>query len=67
MQLSKKLKRFSQFFTAFINSSFNFEHFGIKDEPHSLCISEFFWKKVERDSWCISDIIDSKRRAYLNL
>ena len=30
MYLSKKLKGFSQFFTAFVKSAFNFEHFGKK-------------------------------------
>ena len=51
--LSKKLKMFSQFFTAFPKSTFNFEHFGgKKDEPHSLCFTE---------------IIDGKRRGYVNV
>ena len=35
MQLSKKPKFFSQFYTAFHKSTFNFEHFEKKDEPHS--------------------------------
>ena len=42
---------FSQFFTAFPKSLFNFEPFAKKDEPHSLCFPE---------------IIDGKRRAYVN-
>ena len=35
MQISKKLKMFFQFFTSFLKSTFNFEHFETKDEPHS--------------------------------
>ena len=31
---------FSQFFSPFLESAFNFEHFQKKDDPHSLCISE---------------------------
>ena len=41
MQLSQKQKTFSDFFSAFIKSSFNFEHFKNKDGPPSWCISEF--------------------------
>ena len=51
MQLSEKPKTLSQFFTAFLESTLNFEHFEIKNEPHSSSISE---------------VIDSERRAYLN-
>ena len=40
MQLSKNRQLFSQFFTAFVKSAFNFEHFEKKNDPHSLCISE---------------------------
>ena len=40
MQLSKKLKTFSQFFLAFSKSRLNFEHFQKKDDAHSLFISE---------------------------
>ena len=40
MQLSKKLKTFSQFFLAFSKSRLNFEHFQEKDDSHSLFISE---------------------------
>ena len=50
MQLSEKLKSFSQFFIALLESSLNFEHFEKKDEPHSSIISE---------------VIDFQRRAYL--
>ena len=39
MQLSKKLKMFCEIFTAFLKSSFNYEHLEKKDEPHSLLIS----------------------------
>ena len=40
MQLSKKLKAFSGFFSPFSKSSSNFEHFEKKDEIHSQCIYE---------------------------
>ena len=40
MQLSQKKKTFSQFFAAFLKSRLNFEYFEKKDEPHSFCISE---------------------------
>ena len=51
LQLSDKLKTFSQFFIAFLESTSNFEHFEKKDEPHSSSIYE---------------VTDSERRAYLN-
>ena len=51
MQLSGKLKTFSRFFIAFLESTLNFEHFEKKDEPHSSSIYE---------------VTDSERRAYLN-
>ena len=38
MQLSQKLKTFSQFFPPFSKSSLNFEHFQKKDDAHSLFI-----------------------------
>ena len=37
IQWSQKHKRFSQFFTAFLKSSWNFEHFDTKDNPHRFC------------------------------
>lgn len=40
MQLSKKLNVFSEIFTAFLKSIFNFEHLEKAVEPHSLRISE---------------------------
>ena len=40
IQLSQKLKTFSQFFPAFWKSRLNFEHFQKKDEAHSLFICE---------------------------
>ena len=40
MQLSRKQKTFSNFFSAFLKSNLNFEHFKKKDDPHSLCISD---------------------------
>ena len=40
IQLSQKLKTFSQLFPAFPKSRLIFEHFQKKDEAHSLFISE---------------------------
>ena len=40
MQLSQKLKTFSQFLASFSKSRLNFEYFQKKDDPHSLFISE---------------------------
>ena len=40
MQLSRKQKSLSHFFSAFLKCSLNFEHFFKKDDPHSWCISE---------------------------
>ena len=50
--LSKKQKIFSGFFIAFLKGAWNLEHFQKKDEYPSLTISE---------------IIDAKRRGYLNV
>ena len=38
MQLSQKLKTFSQFFLPFPKSSLDFEHFQKKDDAHSLFV-----------------------------
>ena len=38
--LSQKQKTFSQFFSAFLKYTLNFEYFRKKDNPHSRCISE---------------------------
>ena len=35
MLLSRKQKTFSSFFSSFLKSSLNFEHFQKKDDPHS--------------------------------
>ena len=40
MQLSRKQKTFSEFFSAFLKSSLNFEHFQKKDDSHSWGISK---------------------------
>ena len=40
MQLSKKRKTFSEFFTPFLKSTSIFEYFDEKDDPHRLYISE---------------------------
>ena len=34
-QLSQKQETFPEFFLAFSKSTLNFEHFQIKDDPHS--------------------------------
>ena len=39
MEVSRKQKTFSDFFSAFLKSSLNFEHFLKKDDPHCWCIS----------------------------
>ena len=38
--LSQKKKTFSQFFSPFLKSTLNFEHFPKKDDSNSRCISE---------------------------
>ena len=38
--LYQKRKAFSQFFSAFLKSTLNFEHFQKKDDPHSRCLSQ---------------------------
>ena len=40
MQLSRKLQIFCQFFTGFLESTFNFAHFEKKYQPHSVCLSQ---------------------------
>ena len=50
--LSQKQKTFSRFFIAFLKCAWNLEHFLKKDEYPSLIISE---------------IIDAKKRGYLNV
>ena len=40
MQLSLELKTFSQYFATFLKSALNFEYFEKKDDLHSFCISE---------------------------
>ena len=40
MQLSRKQKTFSEFFSAFLKSSLNFEHLLKKADPYCWCISE---------------------------
>ena len=40
MILSRKQKTFCHFFSAFLKSSLNFEHFLKKDDRHCWCISE---------------------------
>ena len=38
--LSQKQKTFSEFFSALLKFTLNFEHFRKKDDPHSRCISQ---------------------------
>ena len=52
MNLSKTVKIFFQFFTAFLKSSFNLKHFEKKHESHCLCLSK---------------IMDSEVPAYRNV
>ena len=40
MQLSREQKTFSQFISSFLKSALNFEHFQIKYDSLSWCISE---------------------------
>ena len=40
MQLSTKRKHFSEFFSAFLKFTLNFDHFEKKDDPHIFGISE---------------------------
>ena len=40
MELSQKQKTFSEFFSSFLKSSLNLEHFQKKHGPHNWCISE---------------------------
>ena len=42
----------SQFFSAYLKSTFSFEHYDKKDELHSSCISE---------------VIDFEKRCYVNV
>ena len=47
MELSKKKKAFSQYFSAFLKCRKNFEYFQKNDDAHG---------------WCISEITDSEKR-----
>ena len=40
MQLSQKQKKFSQFLATFLKSKLNLEYFRKKDDRYSFCISE---------------------------
>ena len=52
MQLSRKQKTFSEFFSAFLESSLNFEHFQKKDDSHS---------------WGISEMRECEKQGYMNV
>ena len=51
IQLSQKQKILSDFFSSFLKSSLNFEHFHRKNDTHS---------------WCISEITVCKKHGYIN-
>ena len=66
MVVSQKRKLFSEFFSAFLRSILNFEHFQNKDEPHSRCGSQLtvseksdsinackipFWRCLPQQTW----------------
>ena len=40
MQLSRKQKTFSEYFSTFLKCSLNFKHFQQKEDPHGWCISK---------------------------
>ena len=52
MQLSRKQKTVSQFFSACLKPSLNFEHLLKKDDPHC---------------WCIADITDPEKPCLINV
>ena len=52
MQLFEKEKNLSPFFFAFLKSTWNFKHFPKKEDTHS---------------WWISEIMDSEKRAEINV
>ena len=54
MQVSRKQKMFSQFFSAILNSNLNFKRFQKK-------------KKNDSHSWGISQITDSEKHGYINV
>ena len=45
IQLPQKWKVFSDFFSAFLKSTLNFEYFEKKDDPHRFCVSEITGSK----------------------
>ena len=47
IQLSLKLKNISDLFSAYLKSTWNFEHFEKKGEPHCWCTSEIIEYKKE--------------------
>ena len=52
MQVSRKEKTFSQFFSPFLKSTLNFEHFQRKDDSHS---------------WGLSETTDAEKHVYINV
>ena len=51
--LSEKIKIFSQFFAAFLKSTYNFEQCEKKND--------------ELQSLCVSKVIDGEKRDYINV
>ena len=52
MWLSQKEKTFCEFFSGFLKSSLNFEHFQKKDDSHS---------------WGISEMRECEKHGYMNV
>ena len=52
MQLSQKQETFSEFFSAFLKSSLNFQHFEKKDDSHSWVFSKLRSSK-KKVRWCL--------------
>ena len=52
MQVSRKGKTFSEFFSPFLKSTLNFEHFQRKDDSHS---------------WGLSETTDAEKHVYINV
>ena len=51
MELSGKPKTFFDFFSSFLKSSLNLQHFQKKHDPHNCCMSEI--TDSEKHGWSI--------------
>ena len=56
MQLSRKEKLFSNFFSIFLKSTLNFEHFLQKGDPHCRCIADITDRERNFSGSVISEI-----------